>query len=268
MTHDFSGSTFRVKKWAEGTLVTITELVFDAELKVITFLANGNKYQLYLDNGDEVRNIGDLYVDSSDLEKTITVGGVTALNMSVANVSFTPPTWDNVSSIYMYWNESGGRINQIDFWVYNYSNRSHLLYYASCTNASACSFSYTVPDTNQNYWTKYRIHHDYYGNNTFGGGLPIILTLIKPDYVFPLIFLITQLGSTASEMWFYLLFIIAIPMFFTKKSSGAAAFATLGFVTLLHVWGQFEIQVTVLGLGLFVALLIEIQSRKNSGGAT
>jgi len=259
LTGEFIPSYFIVDKYMEGDLVTITELLFDTENKAIAFLTNGHKYLIFLDNGESVRGVGNIYVDSADLEKTITVGGVDAYNMTNANVTLNVTHTD--TTILLYWYDASGQTNQVDLWVYNYTNRSHLLYYGAAASNDVL-LSYVVPNSSATYWVEYEIHSDYYGNETVGGGMAMVFSYVLPAVSFPLLALLTAMGAQLPTLWFMLFFILPMPLFFTSRTVGVGALVMVGTAAIMLYWQQLSIYAPLLGLGLFMVVLIEVNARR------
>jgi hypothetical protein len=146
-------------------------------------------------------------------------------------------------------------------WVYT-QNKTYLLYYTNANASSEVTFDWAVPNTSANYWVQYRIRSDYYGNGTIGAGVLVSFAWLQP--VIPIIGIFTGLGATDSILWFTLLVVMPIPLIFSERNKGIAAFALLGVVALFTYWGQYVISAGLLGLGLFLAVLIEIDSRRKA----
>jgi len=257
-TGDFSGSIFKIKKWMEGTEQTITEMNFDAQSKAVAYLVNGEKYQLYVDNGAEERGVGFLYIEASDLSKTVVVGHITTTNITQGNVS----VYLNLTggAIVFTWLDPGSNTNLVEFWVYNDTNGTQY-YYASSTNRSRVSFTYIVPDPNGTYRVKYSIHHGLFGNDTYEVITSLLGSWLYP-VVFPLTAIITNLGGSGI-VWLTFIFILPVPMLFTEKFSGVGAFVFVVLIGLLVYWKQYSLSAAAIGLGLFFAFLIELKLRRN-----
>lgn len=266
-TGEYGNSILKMKKYLEGTLQTMTELRFDAEKKAVVFLVNGDKYQIFVDNGVEERNIGYFLVDPTDLTKTIVIGPINATNMTYGNVS----TYLDITAgvITFRWLDQGGQTQSVEFWVYNYTNSSDLLYYSNSTNHSFVEFNYAVPDPNASYIAKYLIHSNVFGANTTGAQQVLTGSYLYPP-VFPLMFLIDLLigsGPTAVA-WFVMIFILPLSMIFTEKHKGLAGFVLVIFVALMDYWHVialptlFGIKYAIIGLGLFVSVMIELKSKR------
>jgi hypothetical protein len=258
-TGDFAGSTFKIKKWMEGTEQIITELPFDAENKVIVYLINGDKYQVYVDNGDEERSIGYLYVDTSDLEKTIVLGEVISTDMQTGNLTIYLNLTDAGVIVFNYYDPTN-QTNLIEFWVYVYANQSQL-YYASSTNHSSVSFNYVVPNASATYTVRYRIEHDIFGSQTIEKYINLVGSYIVPA-IWPLALLITALGGSA-PFWITMFCILPIPMFFDSKYAGLASIMLCCVAAMFVYWKMYALSGTLLIVALVIAVFIEV-GRKRS----
>jgi hypothetical protein len=259
-TGNFGNSTFRVKKYLGGNVITINEIKFDVENKAIVYMMNGGKYTLYVDNGVEERAVGELYPDPSDLQKYIILNKITAFNVSTANVTQSLTFIDGVFNF--VWADPTGQTVMVEFYVYNYTDQS-VLFAANSTNKTYINFVYTAPDKNAAYTTKYLIHHSFYGENT---------TEVEQNWKAfgrqlenPLSQLILSLGG--GEIFFFLIFIVSIPMFFAQRFAGVGAIVLLIVVAFLAYTGLYNIAnsasgIALLGIALFFAVLIEYQQRK------
>lgn len=254
-TGSFTNSILKVKRYLEGTLRTITELYFDVEDKAIVFLANGHKYQLYVDNGQEERNIGEIYVDPTDLEKTIVLGQVQLTNLTQGNVTYSLGYDAASNTIYGSYRSQEGNIISAEFKVIDYDTGT-TLYYASSTNKTEVSFAWLVNNTSKNYYAELKVNDAFFGE--FSKKVPIYLTKKQPE--FPLLDMITNLGG--SVVWLAILFILPIPLFFTERYVELGALFTLAFVALLTYWGVLNVSQAVLGIGILIVILIFINRGK------
>jgi len=264
LTRNFPiGSKFIVKKYLGGELKNIDETKLDAEYKTIVFLMNGYKYQIYLNNGNEERNIGEIYPDPSNLEKTIVVADFKFTNSTLYNITYGFDYNPDSGVISFYYEDPTAETEQVEFFVYNASNEEQL-YYASSSNTSKVNFNYVVPEKNQTYLAKFLTHHKYF-NGTFGfsqylGGL---ISIISNPPNMPLINLIQELGG-AGITWFLLIFIAPISLMFTERTAGIGIFFLIGIFALL--WYLKVINFTgfavVMGICLLIAILAEIHIRR------
>jgi len=256
-TGKFENATLKVKKWMEGTLQTVTEQYFDAEHKAIVYLINNDKYQLYIDNGEEERGIGYLYVDTTDLDKTIIIGELVTYNQTIANVSFGL-TYDG-DIITFTWLDPAGLTTQVEFWVYNYSNDAEL-YYANSTNRTKVSFTYIVPIKNITYYAKYRIKHQVFGTHTSEGKQILVPKGYYAMVTFPFSSLVTWLSG--SWVWFTMLMLLPIPMLFDIKYAGIGGIVLIAIAWLLKTWVNYPIPDGILIIAFVFAVLLEVWIRR------
>jgi len=169
-TGEFGSNTtiLKIKKETQGVLSTITERRLDAESKAIVYLIVDDKYSVYVDNGQEERGIGLLYVDTTDLTKTITIGTAVSLN-KVGDFKFVLGYNNQTHAIYMRVEDPLNQTLNASIWIYNYTS-GELLYHASSTNHTTIEFTYIVPDANGTYRVEYHIAHSVYGEHSIAGG--------------------------------------------------------------------------------------------------
>jgi len=240
------GDILAIKKTLEGTLQTITEARLDAEMKTIDYLINADNYQLYLDNGATVSTIGNLYIDPTDLTKTInipcTLAGVAA---NAWNVSYSL-TMTN-GTITLNYIDGANLTNNVSLWVYD-STGASLLFFGSSTNRSIISLNYVTPDENATYKVHYTFDRTDYtqwdiwswlaGNPaniaTDVGGLPI-----DPTYL----------------MFASLLFIVIVPMMFGPLHGATAGVVMVLLASVLLYYRFYTISLTVLALAGVLAML-------------
>lgn len=262
-TGNFDNSIFRIKKYLEGSLETITELRFDTEDKAIVYLINGDRYQIFIDSGTEERNIGYLYVDTTDLEKNIILGQITTTNTTHANITFSLTY--NQSMISFSWLDPSSNTTRIDFWVWNFTNTSQQLYYSYSTNHSRVNFNYVVPDVNETYLVEYKIAHALFGEEITHVKMALISPLAMfPAVLFPLILAVEAIGGNAA-VWVTLLMVLPIPMIFDKKNAGLAGIVMVALATLFSYWFGYPVVGLALTIGLFIAVYIEIKNRRKYG---
>jgi len=248
-TGRFDNAILKVKKYIEGSLITITELYFDAEDKAIVYLVNGDKYQLFVDNGEEERSIGYIYVDPSDLTKTIVLSELTTTNVSVANTTYSLSFEDGIISF--TWKDPNELTQEVNMWVYNYTSNEEL-YHASSTNHSYVNFVYVTPDANATYKVKIEIKHPYFGQHSWGfvqvlsGAAALIPTLTIPP-----------LGIAV--------FLFAIPMLFSAGTAGIAGIVVVAFAGLLVYLKQYTLATPLLAIAVVIAVLNLIRQRGEEG---
>jgi len=170
----FTSPVLHITKLIGEQTATITERAFDSEKKAIVYLINGQQYAITVTSGSLSRTIGNLYVDTVNLIKTIVVGAIITTNTSYGNTSYTLSYNNTTGVISFAWYDPGENTLFTEFWVYNYTNQSQLFFYSNSSNTSNVGFTYTVPDVNETYWVKGRIprqcccYHSRIGGIIFG----------------------------------------------------------------------------------------------------
>jgi len=257
-TGDFDDAELIIKKNLEDSLVIITETDFDAEDKAIIYLINGDKYTVTISNGDEERTIGYLYADSTDLTKTLTVGNVNYTNILAGNVSLNL----TFGSIELRYYDPTEKTLNVSIWVYNVST-NNLLYSATSSNTTRIQFLYEVPDENATYKVRYEINHQDTG--IWGGTFFLSGTGNRtiPNTEFPITQLADSLGGNSS-LWVMILFILPIPMLFSRKLAPLGAIFMLGAAGVLNFWGTITIHPTIFAVGSGVVLLLLIRLVKDN----
>jgi hypothetical protein len=248
--HLEDSTVIRVKKLLNGGLKVVTELPIDVERKAITYLLNGDSYQLYVDNLLESRSMGDIYADSSALTKTVTIMPTIAQNMTNFNSSYSLTMTAGV--INFVWSDSGNNTNQAEMWVYNQSG-SQLTYFNS-TNRSYVNFVYDTGNPNGTYTAAWHIKHNVYGNSSIGGSL-ILVGLSLIPVINPFMLLITALGG--GIIWFEMIFVIPIAMYLPRRYLGVGMMLFVGVISLLNYWAFTTIKWEVIGIAILIAILIE-----------
>jgi len=180
LTGDFTKARLTVKKWIGGSLRIIHEINFDASTHAYFYGVEGDKYQYYINNSQEVRSFGDIYVDRSDTMKYITI-----LRPSY----ITPEFIGNLSISFQYSNITGAvnfsyydpynRTNRVNMSIYNMSDG--LLSFQEITDSNNLAMNYLVPNTTHRYYAVIKIDHEdtigimafYY---TFGAMLAAMAT--------------------------------------------------------------------------------------------
>lgn len=261
-TGDFLNGILVVKKYMEGTLETMTEHYFDAERKAVTYLINGDKYQIYVESSDgtEVRNIGYLYVDPIDLSKTINIGELITLNESTYNISYSLYYTNTTDTIIFTMIDGAGLTEYTEFWVYNESD--DLVYYANSTGYSI-NFNYNVPNASQEYKAEVKIHHPFYGENSITFSQIFNLAFL-PTVFSPLTLLLPIAGSMALGLQAFLATtgMIFMGLLFGGRDSNAGAvlvFLVGAFAALMQWWA---VDAVLLGSLLILAILNKLTEGK------
>ncbi|RLJ01796.1 MAG: hypothetical protein DRP10_03155 [Candidatus Aenigmatarchaeota archaeon] len=240
-TGEFGSNTtiLKVKKETQGVLSTITERRLDAESKAIVYLIVDDKYSVYVDNGQEERGIGLLYVDTTDLTKTITIGTSVSLN-TVGDFKFILGYNNQTNTIYMRVSDPLNQTLNASIWIYNYTS-GELLYHASSTNHTTIEFTYIVPDVNGTYRVEYHIAHSIYGEHSISGGQIFALENLFPTS-FPFEFpfagdVQSEIGLTW-QLFVVVIILIGITMMFgAVNGSFAGVFIVImGYVMSFMGW--------------------------------
>jgi len=240
-TGEFGSNTtiLKIKKETQGVLSTITERRLDAESKAIVYLIVDDKYSVYVDNGQEERGIGLLYVDTTDLTKTITIGTSVSLN-TVGDFKFILGYNNQTNTIYMRVSDPLNQTLNASIWIYNYTS-GELLYHASSTNHTTIEFTYIVPDVNGTYRVEYHIAHSIYGEHSISGGQIFALENLFPTS-FPFEFpfagdVQTEIGLTW-QLFVVVIILIGITMMFGAiNGSFAGVFIVImGYVMSFMGW--------------------------------
>lgn len=261
-TGEFSTATLIIRKYLEGTLETITELDFDAEDKAIIYLINGDRYQIYVDNGDETRSIGYLYVDTVDLSKTITIGEILTTNQTHGNISFG--LYNTSDTIVFSYIDAAGQAISGEMWVYNASNTSQLLYYTNTTNRSRFEFTYQVPSTNQTYNVHVKVGHAIFGENSIDLWIPMFSgILIIPHPLEPLSGLFGTIpGGISWQNLVGVFAVIGAAMLFTAHSGAMGGVFAVAVGAVLFVFGWWTVNVAILAVAFVLGILNKLTERK------
>jgi hypothetical protein len=240
-----AGDIIKVKKQIEGSLATITEGYIDAEMKIIVYLINADRYQIYIDDGTTERNIGYLYIDPTDLTKTIVINqGITEINYGANNVSASfNMTGSTITFEYF---DAAARTTNVSFWVYN--SAEALLYYANSLNHSSVSFAYVTADGNATYRVAAHATRTGFSELTMGrliSGLNQLLTggdKLDTNVKVPATYMLA-LG---------LGLVCLVPMLFGGVFGAAAGVIAVFIAALLVYWGFLHLSVGLLILlGIF-----------------
>jgi len=150
LTGEYDDGTVVVKKFIGGATRTVIEQTFDIENKAVLYLIQNGLYTISVKNsaGSE-RNLGDLIADAAGT-KTITI----------PDIAFVPEGflgdeiswyWDrsNTSFLKLWYNDSSSQMTSwLNFYVYNGSDTTQLLYTTSSTNISDATYTYlTSPNS-------------------------------------------------------------------------------------------------------------------------
>jgi len=253
-TMEFTNPVLHIKKQIGDQLVTITERAFDSEKKAIIYLINGQQYQITVSGGGQERTIGNIYVDSVNLIKTIVISQLITTNISTSNISYALDYDNQTGNIYFNFYDPYGNVepNTIEFWVYNYTNQSELFFYSNSSNVSGASFNYIVPDPNATYLTKVRIHHKILGN--------IYITKIF-EGISSLPYALLPIVSTGVLTFMSAMLIIIIPMLFGQVHGATAGIIVSLVALMLAVMGFFQISIVLISVALVLAIINKVTEK-------
>jgi hypothetical protein len=251
LTGRFGNAVLKVKGYLGSSLRTFTEERLDIESKAITYLINGQKYQIFLDNGKEERNIGEIYPDPSSLEKTFVVAELTFTNYTNFNVSFSLMQQGN--TIIFNYNDPTNQTISIEFFVLKASDANYpQIYYTKIDGRSVVNINYILPDNSSRYLAKVKIHHAALGSDTYE--VLQFFGIVNPVIWFPLI----DLGP----QWLFLLFILPAGLIFTERTAPIGIFLMALLTIFFVVTGNIQVKVTVIALVIFLAILAEIRIKR------
>lgn len=260
MTAKFRNGILKAKNYLGGRLVTIHAEQLDVEQKVLLYLINGVKYQLYISDASDnyERNIGYLIPDPISTQKTIVITDITLTNYTTFNANYSLSFVNNVITFNYY--DPSGLTYYVEFFVYDY-NTNELLYYAN-SSAKEISFNY-VAEENKTYLVKVLIHNEILGENTFA--LTQVFGIVTPTLVLPWFWLINALGGNLA--WTFLIFILPLALLFNERSASFGIFLLIGLVALFALLGNIEYKGIwlILGLALFLGLVAEYNIRRREG---
>jgi len=228
-TGKYDDSFIRVKKAIGGSERTITEQYFDAEQKTVGYLINGEKYSVEIVSTDrsDTRSIGNLYVDTVDLTKTIRINSKFDIDPDSGNVSYN--LYRSGSSINLDFAFPDGQVGKAELKIYNYSNgkQQQKIYEDSLSNKSSGGLTWNYNSSqrkNQSIQAEYLINSSKFGE--IKGS-----QLFDIGYSSPL----KNLNVDADTLKAFAVFmIIVIPMFFNPS------IARLGAITQVIAAGFFN----------------------------
>ena len=261
-TGDFNNALLKSLKYIEGTQRTITENYFDAEDKVIIYLINGDKYTLAVDNGDEERTIGYLYVDSVDLSKTVTIGEILTTNQTLSNVSFG--IYNITDTIIFSYIDDSGLTTLAEMWIWNATNTSHLIYYINSTNRSTVEFTYQVPDDNQTYNVHIKVGQSTFGEDSIDFWIPFF----EPQFIipYPFAFMENLAGDIPGGITFRnlvgIVAIVGAAMMFTALTGALGGIIAVIAGALFLYFGWWAADVVILGVALVLAFINKLTENK------
>jgi hypothetical protein len=247
---------------------TITERPFDAESKALVYLVNGQQYAVTVTCANGVtRSIGNLLVDSTNLQKTIVIGSTSTVNASDYGTS-SSLTFDNSTGVITYtWHDPAGNTNGVHVSIVNRTNTSQIFYECDSANATDSSCSFAVPDVNGTYAVITSIDHDKFGNMTsstpFGGIVGAFIGNVTQNIYasFSEAFSYDQVsqGVTAISA----MFLMILPMTFGPVLGGVAAIIVGLFAAILHMFGMFPVSIGLIAVVVVLAIMARFADRRH-----
>lgn len=252
----FNGALVKLKKYINNSLIELSRTNFDAANNAPFYMLKNNRYQLFINNSNEERNLG-WYIPTASATQTITINNVSlapTVTLSTKDVTIAV-NYTNASNftgtIGFQYRDALNKTNGVEFWVYNGTNESDQLYYTS-GNSSIFSAIYTgIANTNITYLTKWRVNHSTYGQLE-GRQLVSMFNMA----------LRVGLGSAFSQRWHYTLVAMLVIIFtagiFTARTSSLGGTFLMGEILLFSWWGWLQLSglvISVLGLLVLVAML-------------
>jgi len=259
LTGFYTNSTIRFLTYVNEKLSEVTSDVFDVSNTVQCYLIKDKRYYIRLEGEGTTKQIGWLYVSSSDTEKTITITDVEIESSSpYGDVSFAFVTDYNNSQVALHYVDLSNQTNSVTFKVYN-SSGSEL--YSGTEESQDTSIIYTVPKVNETYILKAIIDHSVYGiiNETrmidFREPGRKVINLDLPDSILGL----------SSTNWYRLssIFLIGFAgMLFGATVSGVGALMMVGLAYFFVYLGWISISSITMGIMLVVAVLHKLSERR------
>ncbi len=145
-----------MKKATPNGLITVLSQYFDTSYQTYVYLVSGEYYQIYISNGQEMRNVG-YYTTTVSTSSEIIIG-----NLTIQPVTYGKPVqfkWsiDNDTITFEY-ATAYGTTTYVNFTL---KNETSTIYYAESTEQSG-SFMYSGLNPNETTWLI------FYANNTEG----------------------------------------------------------------------------------------------------
>jgi len=263
-TGDYSDAFVRIKKDIGGAKRAITEQYFDAEDKTVVYLINGEKYTVEVVSNDrsQKRTIGNLYVDTVDLTKTIRIQELSSLDPESGNMTYN--LYQEGTNVRLDFSSPSEQSNNVTLKVWNYTNgeSQNLLYENTVTDVQQANLNYDVNSslntTNVSVRAKGIIESEKFGNLdfaqlfNFNSSIPLAgIDLPEDTLKAAVVFLIT-----------------VTPMFFNPKLARlAAAVQVLEAAFFALVLGWINIGTAVMSSGgtiAFAGILVLIESWNES----
>lgn len=263
-TGDYSDAFVRIKKSLSGSKRAITEQYFDAEEKTVVYLINGEKYTIEVvsEDREQTRSIGNLYVDTVDLTKTIRIQELSSLDPESGNMTYN--LYQEGTQVKLDFSSPSDQSNNVTLKVWNYTDgeSQNLLYENTVSDVQQANLNYDVNSslntTNVSVRAKGIIESEKFGNLDFA-------QLFNFDGDIPLAG-IDLPGDTLKAAVVFL--ITVTPMFFNPKLARlAAAVQVLEAAFFALVLGWISIGTAVMSSGgtiAFAGILVLIESWNES----
>jgi hypothetical protein len=133
ITGSFLDSLFSVQRQIGSSLFPITEDYWDAASKVVTYLTQNEKYQIYVNNGDETRLIGNIVADTAE-EKELTITSISIYNATNFMNQIFYSLVNGSNYIRLIYNDTTNRTTNVSLNIY-YSNGT-LAYFSYDTSGN------------------------------------------------------------------------------------------------------------------------------------
>lgn len=263
-TGDYSDAFVRIKKSLGGTKRVITEQYFDAEDKTVVYLINGEKYTVEVVSNDRsrTRSIGNLYVDTVDLTKTIRIQELSSLDPDSGNMTYN--LYQEGTQVKLDFSSPSDQSNNVTLKIWNYTNgeSQNLLYENTVSDVQQANLNYDVNSslntTNVSVRAKGIIESEKFGDLDFA-------QLFNFDASIPL----AGIDLPEDTLKAAVVFLITVtPMFFNPKLARlAAAVQVLEAAFFALVLGWISIGTAVMSSGgtiAFAGILVLIESWNES----
>ena len=208
-----------------------------------------------MDNGNEERSIGNFYIDSADLTKTISINSNLRMNTTLGNITYGFGRISN-DTIYFNYYDFVGETNNVSMYTYFWNDT--LVNFQSSANRSIVSFTFNTTSfgINETYKVRITIAHDTFGNATgeiwsiFGPPLSAIIDLMsRIPVIFPSA-VVTGISVVA---------IMGLPMLFGGLNASTGLLITILFAALLSSWKWINISMLVLVAAFVLVVIMKLR---------
>jgi len=234
---DWMGSTLYIRESTPSQWANIHVEKYPAEAVIYPYLRNNTQYHLTLKTGTVTTDLGFMYTNGLDLERQIIVtdpitykdGGV------YANTSIKWTMDYGTGQVGAVVTASPGI--EVNFSVYNTNGSSWVRVYNS-NAAGTTTFTYTVPDKQQQYYTLVDVYDPSFGSHRFENMLRLYnrsLPLNSSAFYTPLPDTFMGMSTITAKKIFSLMFSLLI-MYVACKASDYGFGAILGLATYGFFW--------------------------------